>query len=453
MFEFTLTWMNGAQRSKVRDTGSEGSGVEEPFFSLVGAVKGLKGTFFNRLTSMPRPLFLMMPAISDAAGGRVTRRIRGKNSPSGHSSVCKQAEDGGAVKMAPAKRLDVPVQDLSLIRGIWEVRVKRHRQKQKKEEERMENSALTRIDQQWQYRIYCKSLKTKDLQRHLDPPTPCTGPPQEDLTVQTNSDRLIFRLEGDRWMDFPRELQWMTYLQEWCVRGTRIQQLPDFLSLFTQLTVLDIPKNAIRELPPDVGRLGELRRLNASYNRLRSVPPELGSCEKLQKLELAGNRSLSELPFELSSLKQLLHLDLAENSFVSIPVCALRMTNLQLLDLSANGLTDLPQDMDRLENLSTLFIHRNNLSYLPMCLPHIPSLKMVVVSGDLLTSIPTKLCSNPDINEDRRRKKEEGRRWRGQREEVQDSSDKEFMEAYLISLQDRDTIPCSTTKVSFSCRL
>lgn len=197
----------------------------------------------------------------------------------------------------------------------------------------------------------------------------------------------------------------MTYLQEWCVRGTRIQQLPDFLPLFTQLTVLDIPKNAIRELPPDVGeteggvpcsspllrppwlqtspappalsgRLGELHRLNASYNHLRSVPPELGSCEKLQKLELAGNRSLSELPFEvrqggvctwgagcvpggrgmfsdglpplqLSSLKQLLHLDLAENSFVSIPVCALRMTNLQLLDLSANGLTDLPQDMDR----------------------------------------------------------------------------------------------------------
>lgn len=52
-------------------------------------------------------------------------------------------------------------------------------------------------------------------------------------------------------------------------------------------------------------------------------------------------------PLQLSSLKQLLHLDIAENRFASIPICALRMTRLQLLDLSGNGLTDLPQDMDR----------------------------------------------------------------------------------------------------------
>ena len=50
---------------------------------------------------------------------------------------------------------------------------------------------------------------------------------------------------------------------------------------------------------------------------------------------------------QLSDLKQLVHLDIAENKFVSIPICALRMHNLQLLDLSHNSLTDLPQDMDR----------------------------------------------------------------------------------------------------------
>lgn len=53
--------------------------------------------------------------------------------------------------------------------------------------------------------------------------------------------------------DFPKELQWMTYLKEWHVRGTRICRLPDFLALFTQLTVLEIPKNAIGELPPEIG--------------------------------------------------------------------------------------------------------------------------------------------------------------------------------------------------------
>jgi len=53
--------------------------------------------------------------------------------------------------------------------------------------------------------------------------------------------------------DFPRELQWMSYLQEWHVRGTKIRQLPDYLALFTQLAVLEIPKNAISELPPEIG--------------------------------------------------------------------------------------------------------------------------------------------------------------------------------------------------------
>ena len=45
----------------------------------------------------------------------------------------------------------------------------------------------------------------------------------------------------------------MTYLKEWHVRGTKIRQLPDYMALFTQLTVLEFPKNAITELPPEIG--------------------------------------------------------------------------------------------------------------------------------------------------------------------------------------------------------
>lgn len=42
--------------------------------------------------------------------------------------------------------VDVPVYDLSLIREIWEGRVKKHRQKEKKEQERVEKSALARYE-------------------------------------------------------------------------------------------------------------------------------------------------------------------------------------------------------------------------------------------------------------------------------------------------------------------
>uniref|UniRef100_A0A3Q3IN90 Leucine rich repeat containing 2 n=1 Tax=Monopterus albus TaxID=43700 RepID=A0A3Q3IN90_MONAL len=326
--------------------------------------------------------------------------------------------------MGLERKVDIPIYDLSLIRGLWEVRVKKYRQRQKKEQQRIEKSALARIDQEWQYRIYCKTLKADErnllhhylersrlihtTQPHTDAdqqqdekaqglgPLPDRSPSDLDQKDSDES-RLIFQLDGDRWLDFPRELQWMTYLKEWHVSGTRICRLPDYLARFTQLTVLEIPKNTIAELPPAIGKLTELRELNVSYNRLSQVPPELGKCEKLERLELAGNYNLSQLPFELSGLKRLVHLDIAENRFVSIPICALRMSSLQLLDLSNNSLSDLPQDMDRLEQLVTLFVHKNNLSYLPQCLTNISTLKMVIVSGDDLYCIPTKLCSNPEI--------------------------------------------------------
>ncbi|KAM4615944.1 leucine-rich repeat-containing protein 2 [Polymixia lowei] len=366
-------------------------------------------------------------------------------------------------------RLEVPVYDLSLIRSMWEGRVKKYRRKQKKEEARVEQSALTKINQQWMYRIHCKSLRggeVSSLQRYLERST------QEDIQPVTHTDseedqsRLVLRLEGDQWKEFPRDLQWMTYLTEWHVRSTRILRFPEFLALFTELTVLDVPKNAITELPAEIGKLSRLRELNVNYNRLSRVPAELGKCENLERLELTGNRNLTELPFEMSSLKKLVHLDIAENRFVSIPICALRMTSIQLLDMSNNGLTDLPEDMDRLEHLVSLFIHKNRLSYLPHCLTNISSLKMIVVSGDELNTIPTRLCSNPDIkfirlydnpvSEERKRREEEEKqkaRKEQQEEARKDSHDKEFIEMYIDSLKDRDTVPYSTTKVSISCLL
>ncbi|XP_034396956.1 leucine-rich repeat-containing protein 2 [Cyclopterus lumpus] len=387
--------------------------------------------------------------------------------------------------MVLGRSLEVPVSDLSLLKDIWEVRVKKHRQRQKKEQDRLEQSALPKIDQQCQYRIYCKTLKTKELNllhRYLERST-LTGTQANSEAEHLEQEdpeqsRLVFQLDGDQWTDFPRELQWRTYLREWHVSGTRISRLPAFLSLFTQLTVLEIPKNTITELPPEIGKLAALRELNVSFNRLSKVPPELGDCENLKRLELTGNHNLSDLPFELSGLKQLVHLDVAENRFVSIPICALRMSGLQLLDLSDNLLTDLPQDMDRLEQLVTLFLQKNDVSYLPHCLAEITTLKMIVVNGDALTCCPTRLCRNPDIKfirlrdrasaekkkkkEEEKKKKEEEKkrkRWREPREEeeeeeeVKDSREKEFIEAYVSSLKDRDTVPESTTKVSISCLL
>lgn len=40
--------------------------------------------------------------------------------------------------------VDIPVYDISMIRGLWEGRVKKYKQRQKKEQERVNKSALSK---------------------------------------------------------------------------------------------------------------------------------------------------------------------------------------------------------------------------------------------------------------------------------------------------------------------
>nr|XP_061835970.1 leucine-rich repeat-containing protein 2-like isoform X2 [Nerophis lumbriciformis] len=373
----------------------------------------------------------------------------------------------------------VAAYDVTAVRSVWEVRVRKHLLHQRKEQDRKERSALARIEQQWQYFIYCKTLKTHErnlLDTYLTRSTLHTlteNPSNQEADVQRaqcdspdvsnhGDKRLLFQLHGDQWKDFPRELQWMTYLREWHVTDTKIQKLPDYLSCFTQLSVLEMPKNDLKELPAAIGQLSALRQLNVSYNRLSAIPAQLGLCDNLERLEVCGNFNLCQLPFELSGLKKLRHLDVSQNNLASIPVCTLRMSSLQLLDLSDNMLTDLPQDMDRLQQLQTLFVHKNHLTYLPQCLTNIPTLSMVVVSGQDLTCVPTHLCSNPAIKfirlydspvGDRKTTQVSGRTRTRTEEPSRDSSQKEFLEVYVDTLKDREDVPYATTKVSISCLL
>ncbi|XP_043103298.1 leucine-rich repeat-containing protein 2 isoform X2 [Puntigrus tetrazona] len=366
--------------------------------------------------------------------------------------------------------VDIPVYDLSLIRDLWEGRVKKHKQRQKKEEERISKSALAKVDQQWQYRIACRKMKSAEvtaLQRYLE--RSALGQTHvlshENDDNDTDDKKFIFELNGKKWMKLPEDLQYMTYLKEWHIHGTRIPEIPAYIEMFVDLRVLDVPKNGLTKLPAEIGKLVGLRELNVNYNKLLSIPPELGECENLERLEMTANGNLSELPFELSALKKLRHLDVAENQFASIPVCVLRMESLRCLDISNNTLKDLPEDIDsallnvsfvRLESLEMLFLHKNKVRYVPMTMTNLVHLKMLVISADELYSIPSHLVDNPNIKlirlydnpinaDDEEEVKMDA--------EAQDERDKEFMKTYIETLRDRDTQPSYTTKVSLSCLL
>ncbi|KAB1281928.1 Leucine-rich repeat-containing protein 2 [Camelus dromedarius] len=105
-----------------------------------------------------------------------------------------------------------------------------------------------------------------------------------------------------------------------------------------------------------------MKEPNVSFNHLKSIPPELGDGEDLEKLDCSGNLGLTELPFELSNLKQVSFLDVSANQLSSIPTCVPRMSNLRWLDISNNNLNDLPQDIDRLEEMQVFLLYKSRMT-------------------------------------------------------------------------------------------
>ncbi|XP_076985662.1 leucine-rich repeat-containing protein 2 [Tamandua tetradactyla] len=367
----------------------------------------------------------------------------------------------------------VIVFDISVIRSLWETRVKKHKAWQKKEAERLEKSALEKIKEEWNFVAECRSkgipqaeyckngfvdtnarllerIERRSLTRH------------KTLSKERDERRsaFVFELSGECWKELPDSLKEQTHLKEWHINNTLIQFIPAYIELFQAMRILDLPKNQFLSLPAEIGCLKNLRELNVSFNHLVSIPPELGDCENLEKLDFSGNLELTELPFELSNLKRVTFVDISANKFSSVPICVLRMSSLQWLDISSNNLNDLPQDIDRLEELQAFLLYKNKLTYLPYTLLNLKKLTLIVVSGDHLVEVPTALCDsstpvkfvslkdNPIDNSQCQAGDDVI-----ESEQDRQHFDKEFMKAYIEDLKERESVPSYTTKVSFSLQL
>ncbi|XP_054842897.1 leucine-rich repeat-containing protein 2 [Eublepharis macularius] len=363
--------------------------------------------------------------------------------------------------------------DFSAIRSLWEIRVKKHKERQKTEKERQAKSALEKIRQEWDIMLECRRngipqaaylkngfIDTNHILDKLEQNSVLLKKIALLHETQKERNRFIFQLSGENWTEFPDALKEQTHLKEWHVNNTNIATIPAYIALFQELRILQLSSNQITDLPVEIGCLKNLKELNVSFNRLKTIPPELGDCENLEKLDLSGNLELAELPFELSNLKQVTYVDVSANKFPTIPICVLRMSNLQWLDISSNSLKELPQDMDRLEELQTLLLQKNKLIYLPQSLVNLPKLSLLVVSGDDLVQMPTAICEsttglkfislkdNP-LETTSFQETEEISESDRDREQFE----KEFMKAYITDLRERESVPCYTTKVTFSLQI
>ncbi|XP_075716756.1 uncharacterized protein LOC142757698 [Rhinoderma darwinii] len=211
-----------------------------------------------------------------------------------------------------AMTFEVIVVDFSQIRGLWETRVRKHKERCKMEKERLETSALQKIKQEWSFMLECKNkgipqseyLKNgfvdnelKILDTHQRNSSVSKQSPYKKEKPETN--KFVFNLYGSDWQELPDYLREQTYLKEWHIHKTRIHTIPEYIQMFEDMNVLDMSQNKITCLPPEIGCLRNLRELNVSFNNLKNIPPELGDCENLEKLDVSGNFELTELPFEV----------------------------------------------------------------------------------------------------------------------------------------------------------
>uniref|UniRef100_A0A670JDN7 Leucine rich repeat containing 2 n=1 Tax=Podarcis muralis TaxID=64176 RepID=A0A670JDN7_PODMU len=291
----------------------------------------------------------------------------------------------------------VIVLDFAAIRGMWEIRVKKHKEREKKEKQRIAQSALEKIRQEWDIILECRrngipqaaylNNGVVDTNKILDK-VENNSPLIKKITLlnetQKERNKFIFHLSGEHWTEFPDSLKEQTHLKEWHISNTMITTIPAYIALFQELRVLELPSNLITELPTEIGRSPAPQTSPLLF--IITFCAELkGSMHFLHIFRLLSN---------LSNLKKVTFVDVSANSFPSIPICVLRMSSLQWLDMSSNNLKDLPQDIDRLEELQTLLLQKNELTYLPQALVNMSKLTLLAVSGDKLVKMPTAICES-----------------------------------------------------------
>lgn len=88
--------------------------------------------------------------------------------------------------------------------------------------------------------------------------------------------------------------------------------VPQEITLFKNLQVLDLGANKITVLSPELFEIKNLQILGLSHNQLKEIPPDIRKLKKLKEL-IIWNNQLNDLPEEIKELKKLKVLELKDN--------------------------------------------------------------------------------------------------------------------------------------------
>ncbi|KAJ3114018.1 hypothetical protein HK100_001820 [Physocladia obscura] len=202
----------------------------------------------------------------------------------------------------------------------------------------------------------------------------------------------------------------------------RLVKLPSEVLVIKQLRNLDLSGNRLDTLPPQTAKVWwtvdylvllltgapqwtALRTLNLAHNSFATVPLDLAALTLLETLNLSHN-VLKTLPAAVFGLPRLRTLNCAANRLATLPGAAEGQGDgglagcpaLVSLDVSANALTALPS----LRALGCLALQEllcadNRLAALPDDLAALPSLKIINVRNNALQSFPPAVLRNQSV--------------------------------------------------------
>jgi hypothetical protein len=170
-------------------------------------------------------------------------------------------------------------------------------------------------------------------------------------------------------------------------KGEVLSTLPESISVFTNLKLLNLANTELKDLPESIGEFSLLEWLDLSDNQLTSLPSSIGKLKKLQELYLSHNQ-FSSLPTSFRQLTNLQTLSLTGNSFLTFPNSLLRLRKLRRLALDDNELKSLPSSISQLTSLREIELWNNQLSSLPSAFKRLKNLESLILAKNHFPLIP-----------------------------------------------------------------
>ena len=88
-------------------------------------------------------------------------------------------------------------------------------------------------------------------------------------------------------------------LQELWLDDNQIKSIPDYINVFSNLSVINLQHNYLSNLPESLCDMTNLEEIYISHNYLTHLPPRIGQLPNLSRIWLDGNPNMAYLPVSL----------------------------------------------------------------------------------------------------------------------------------------------------------